>query len=815
MEDLLKNKEELPKTGFIYNPHLLKSELLEKLFVVRQKQFELLLNSILQEKNDSIPQHYLIIGQRGMGKTTLLKRIEIELRKDKYQQIFIPLLYREEQYNVKDLGDFWLNTLDALADSLQHEKYPKERLNSIDKTIQEISNKTSEIIAEEAYKFLLKICRELNRRPVLLIDNIGIVFSRLDSNLNNKKDQWALRKLLSENGAPIFVSAGVTVMPDVVDYNMPFYDFFQIHYLRKLDDHEFTTLLINYAIASNCDEAVISSIKEKTSRQKSLLALTGGSPRLTVILFEHIVKGFSDNINDDLEKLVDAITPLYKSRFEELSSQQQIILDAIALKWDAISLKELSSNTRLQNNQLSPQLKRLIDDGWIETTPAYKAQGNAYFISERFFNIYYIIRNSSRRHKEKIYCLSKFLEYFYGKDDLEEISNILLKQDINSKEQMRLIMAFRDIKILEEKTRDQLQNSIKKAFNYKELREEFDYPESEFLLSKGRELLDIKQFNEAIIYLDEIIKIDPDNENGWALKTICLLELKRYDEAIIYSDNSIACLEKKLKFYNENIERYKNNNTQEILNVYIEMKNVTLQAKEVINKTKALTLRLLNRNEEALECLNKTIELNPEDQMAWKYKTIILIELKKYREAIFILEIFKSDNPNEKIIKYYLLFLYRDKLNEMDKALELFNSIAAEDINNDENKQNINCFYLNKSLFELYKRNEGLAKENLLQAFEIFEKEDELLSAVNGFWSMQFASVVIELGYGSWLLAVLEEKGYNIVLSPYYSGIKALEIERQDEKNGKNNAEIYLKNIAAEISVAAREIIIKIRKFMS
>jgi hypothetical protein len=133
------------------------------------------------------------------------------------------------------------------------------------------------------------------------------------------------------------------------------------------------------------------AVQKNSSRQRSLFELTGGSPRLTVMLFEQIAKGFSSNINDDLEILADAITPLYKARFEELPVQQQIIIDAIALNWDAISLNKLSIATRMQNDQLSPQLKRLMNDGWIETTPAYKAKGNAYFISERFFNIYYNI----------------------------------------------------------------------------------------------------------------------------------------------------------------------------------------------------------------------------------------------------------------------------------------------------------------------------------------------------------------------------------------------------------------------------------------
>ena len=97
----------------LYNPQRQSAEVTEKLFVARQKQFELLLHNIAKEAENSIPQHYLIIGQRGMGKTTLLKRMEVELHKPEYRRRFIPLLFPEEQYNVKDLTEFWFNCLDA------------------------------------------------------------------------------------------------------------------------------------------------------------------------------------------------------------------------------------------------------------------------------------------------------------------------------------------------------------------------------------------------------------------------------------------------------------------------------------------------------------------------------------------------------------------------------------------------------------------------------------------------------------------------------------------------------------------------------
>jgi len=1003
----------LSQTGLLYNPQLQNADTVEKLFVVRQKQFELLLNKVVQEKENSIPQHHLIIGQRGMGKTTLLKRMEVELHKEQYRQQFIPLLYREEQYNVKDLAEFWLNTLDALADSLQAEKYPVQMVADIDKTIRELSRKSPKIISEEAYKYLMGICCNLHRRPVLLIDNIGLIFGRLDNNNKNKTEQWALRKLLSENGAPIVVSGGVTLINNVNNYDMPFYDFFQIQQLYKLDYEEFKKLLSNLATITNRDKIIFDSIND--SRQKSLLELTGGSPRLTVMLFEQIAKGFSSDINDDLEKLADSITPFYKARFEELPTQQQIIIDAIALNWDAISLKKLSTTTRIQNNQLSPQLKRLVDDGWIETTPAYKAKGNAYFISERFFNIYYLIRNSSRRHKDKVYCLSKFLECFYGKEDLEKISNTLLEQSINSSEHMRLFLALSTVQTLELGRREKIRKKTFETFlTNEELRKEFDFPEDNFLsegisliiskqysnainyfnriininkndkdawlwkgnclsdmrqyeeaigcynrsveinpknentwlwkgrclsdmeqyeeaidcynrsveinpnnedawLWKGRCLFYMRQYEEAINCYNRLIEINPKNEDAWLWKGRCLSEMRQYDEAIncynrlieINPKNEDAwfwkgkCLsdmeqyEEAINCYNKAIELNKNDEYawlwkgnclsemrqyEEAINCYnkaIELnkndeyawlwkgnclsemrqyeeaidcynKNIELnsnnenawfmkgvclcdiqQYNEALNcyneaikinpnvslfwNNKGDALIDLQYFKEAIDCFDKAVELDPKNSAAWSNRGYILIELQKYTEAIDAYKQSIDADPENISPKFNLIFLYRDKFGEINKAIELFSSINEKKIKEEGDKKFACRYYLHKALFELHKKNNGLARDYLLQAFEILEKEDKISTIAGLYWWIRFGSVVVSLKCGSWLISILEEKDYNIVLSPYYTAIKALEIEQQD---GKNEAETYLNNQAVEISNLANKIVEKMKKYL-
>lgn len=410
----------------VYNPQRLSDDVAELVFIARKKDFSFLMGKILSEKPKSIPQHHLIIAQRGMGKTSMLKRIEVELRKPQHNKEFIPLLFPEEQYNVNTLSTFWLNALDALANSLELNNELRV-VEDVDEKIKAFSNSHAiESSSRTLFHYLLETTKHLKLRPVMLIDNMSIIFDRL-----TKEDQHELRAQLMKNGAPILVGASAVSIDQTHDYGAAFYDAFQIHYFNKLSFEELIDILNNLARLTHTEET-LPSIQNSIGRLKTIHELTGGNPRTATMLFKLIVKGFANNINDDLEALLDEITPLYKARFEELSPQMQIIVDAVALNWDPINLEELRKQTGLENHQLSSPLGRLVESGWLEKLNAYKAKGGAHQISERFFNIWFLMRRSSRRQKKELYCLSKFLETFYG----DELDNIARHSLINSTSQL-------------------------------------------------------------------------------------------------------------------------------------------------------------------------------------------------------------------------------------------------------------------------------------------------------------------------------------------------------------------------------------------
>ncbi len=459
----------------IYNPGRLTDEEIERIFITRKGVFQYLFDLLVAEPPGSIPQHHLVIGERGMGKSTLLHRIAVEFRKQPHREAFLPLTFPEEQYNIDRLSKFWLNCLDALADALDRAS-EQPTLAELDADIDRWSKQAKNTTAAEMYAHFDGWCKRLNRRVVVLVDNLNLIFNKI-----SREEQHQLRAILMKNGAPILVGASAHSIEDVVDYGAPFYDAFKIQTLKKLSFEEVLETLKNLAEITN-NTAFINELYAHRGRLRALYQLTGGTPRTLTMLYPLIREGFSISIQTDLEALMDMATSLYKSRFEELPAQMQVVLDAIAMHWDPAHLEALREITHLENAQLSPQIKRLFDTGWINRLDAYKAKGNAYEISERFFNIWYLMRRSSRRQKKELVCLTKFLATMYG-EELTDVANRMLKDGINHPDHAGLHLAMADA-VKDKKLAKQLrEKSYKALFDFAvddpDILKNFDIPHEE------------------------------------------------------------------------------------------------------------------------------------------------------------------------------------------------------------------------------------------------------------------------------------------------------------------------------------------------
>jgi tetratricopeptide (TPR) repeat protein len=755
-------KLDLTKIGF-FNPGRLTDEEIELSFVTRIAFFKYIFKKIIAEKPNSIPQHHLVIGQRGMGKTSLLVRIAVELRKKPHCETFIALTFPEEQYNIDRLSKFWLNCLDALADALDREKQT-EFTQILDAEIDKIA-KSKHQSSHEIYAIFEQWTKKISRRPVLLVDNLNLIFDKI-----SKEEQHQLRGILMSNNAPIMLGASASAIDDTVDYGAAFYDAFNIQYLKKLTFEESLEVLQNLATITgktNFEEL----IRKNKGRLGALYQLTGGTPRTISMLFPLIQDGFSAEIQSDLDALLDVVTPLYKARFEELPDQLQVILDAIALHWEPMTIEQLRNVTQLENPQLSPQLKRLVDVGWLQKLDAFEAKGSVYELSERFFNIWYLMRRSSRRQKRELYCLSKFLESLYG-DEVEGMAHTRLGNTNASPNHVFFDLALADT-LKDKKLSERLKNK-----SYDELLEmcktdesiikDFDIPDEKIkekmqnLINEIIILFNLSKFNECYRLTSQLLKLAPNNKLiNVLLGTICVMLLK-YDES----------------------ER-----------AYLKAIEIDKNYAHPWNGLGNLYQTKLNRYSEAENAYLKAIEIDEKFSFPWNgLGNLYQDHLQKYPEAEnAYLQAIRIDKDNN-CPKYNLVFLYRDQLNKIKEAKGIFDKIPE----NDDLKD---TYLLHKAIFAYYDNNTGIAKEFIGKALN--EIRDSLPPETQDDW-WRAAAIAVKLGHGEHFLSVLKETGFDIILRPYYVAIQALM---------QPKPALFFNSIAAEIREPAKKIVELMRKY--
>ncbi|HRA89294.1 MAG TPA: hypothetical protein PK992_14515, partial [Planctomycetaceae bacterium] len=359
----------------VFNPHRLNADELRETFVARQKLFDSIIRDIAAHKPNSVPQHHLVVGQRGMGKTTLLQRIAVELLTEPLRQEFLPLTFPEEQYvEVDRLSKFWLNCLDSAADALERE-HNTAAVAEIDATVQELEKLVTDEVTfgEQCFEAFRNLWKGLNRRPVLLIDNFNLLLGRLRDN------DYTLRGHFTKRGGPILIAAS-TIYPDKTeDYGAAFYDGFKPHILHPLSLDEITDVFRHLAKVIDRPELAC-RIQQELPRLAALRDLTGGNPRTEVLLFELFVDGFSEDAYEDLDALLDIVTPLYQSRLDQLSEQAQIIVGTLARNWAPMTKAAIADSARLNASSVPAQLGRLRDIGLVEETEIFPGKKTGYQI---------------------------------------------------------------------------------------------------------------------------------------------------------------------------------------------------------------------------------------------------------------------------------------------------------------------------------------------------------------------------------------------------------------------------------------------------
>lgn len=210
-----------------YNPAFLSDTELMNSFVVRLADLQLIVR-IISDNVTGSNQHVLVIGPRGSGKTTLVRRVAIEIEsKEELSNRWYPLIFSEESYEVVTVGEFWLEALFHLAEQTFDAKWSR--------TYDELKRETDDQrLAERALAQLLDFADSQGKRILLIVENINMLFNDSIS----EDDAWKMRHTLINEPRVMLLATATSRFENIENTSQAMFEMFKIHELKPLDDEE-------------------------------------------------------------------------------------------------------------------------------------------------------------------------------------------------------------------------------------------------------------------------------------------------------------------------------------------------------------------------------------------------------------------------------------------------------------------------------------------------------------------------------------------------------------------------------------------------
>lgn len=362
-------------------------------FVVRSHELAELLAHL---REPDPPRHAMVIGQRGMGKSLLLRRVAITVADEPaLSGRWLPVLMPEELYEVTSTGELWLAALDHVATSegdpdlaAQHAALLAERDPSRMATL--------------ALQRLLAAARARGRKVLLLAENLDMV---LDEQVA-AEEGWALRQALQTEPDLLLIGSAVATFARMEDSGEAFYGFFHRVDLGPLGDDDVRVLW-----------AKVTGVELAGDRIVPIRILTGGNPRLISVLGRFSQRGDLTSLREDLELLIDEYTPYFKANIEVLPPVERKVFVTLADIWAPATAAEVAEKARMSSSQVSSLLGRLVRRGAVQAVDLGPGKQH-YELTERLYNLYHLLRRSGG--EGRVRALVDILIHLYGTDELEQ-----------------------------------------------------------------------------------------------------------------------------------------------------------------------------------------------------------------------------------------------------------------------------------------------------------------------------------------------------------------------------------------------------------
>ena len=397
-----------------FNPGTFQSdeEVIEQ-FVVRQHQLDSVLDVVRGNIDSPSCQHVLVVAPRGRGKTMLLARVAAELRTDgELFQHLLPVRFMEESPEIFDMADFWLETLFHLArESARQEPWLARELRASHAEL--TARWRDQAIEDSARAIVLSATDRLGKKLVLMVENLQSLVENADKDLG-----WKLRAVLQSEPQIMLLASSTSRFEGLDDASQPFFEMFRTVGLEPLSAGECAQLW-----------TVVSGERISGREIRPLQILTGGSPRLLII-----VAGFGRHrslrkLMEELVKLIDEHTEYFRGHLESLGKTERRVYIALIDLWQLSRPGEIAARARMDIRTVSTMLGRLVNRGAVQVEG--HGRKRQYTATERLYSIYYKLRRE-RDEAAVVRNLIHFMNVFYSDAELAGMSSGLIAEATGS-----------------------------------------------------------------------------------------------------------------------------------------------------------------------------------------------------------------------------------------------------------------------------------------------------------------------------------------------------------------------------------------------
>ncbi len=387
----------------LYNPAQLTPRELKESFVAREETLAEMLRDIGGQMPGRPCQHMMLIGPRGMGKTTLgLRFLYAVSDNTNLAAQWQPVAFHEESYGIDNLAEFWLSALQHLTRATGDSRWA-DRAESLAE-----DEGDTQRLAAYALAALMDFSQASGKRLILFVENLDAIFGQL----RNEREIHALRASLIERPEILLLGSANAVFEAIRSHGEPFYEFFRLFTLEGLGQADARRMLEAVADCEGRPE-IPATLDREHGRLETIRRLTGGNPRLLVLSCRMLIESPLGSAIEDLEQLMDEQTPYFKARIEDLPVQARKVFHCLSEGWKPMLAKEVAGAAKLSSSHASAQLKQLLEKGYAREVRLPGAKRARYEVSDRFYNIYYLLR-FSRTGRDRLERLVAFLHDLFG-----------------------------------------------------------------------------------------------------------------------------------------------------------------------------------------------------------------------------------------------------------------------------------------------------------------------------------------------------------------------------------------------------------------